>query len=93
MNKITGPRGSGKTTKLLELAAENDGIVVSFNTQYMRRMVQLCDLKKVRVVSYDMFLSEVYQGYNRGRKYYIDELECFLHYLGVEGYTAREEEG
>ena len=87
MTRIIGTRGSGKTTKLLNLAAENGYVVVESNAMmadYVRRMAIEKGLN-VNVISAHELLHRQY-GVMR-EKYIVDELEMFMASLGIVGYS------
>ena len=87
MVKITGTRGSGKTTKLLEIAQRDGHIIVEPNARmadYVRHMAVEKGYN-VNVISPHELLYR-----QRGivkEKYLVDELDMFLHALGIEGYS------
>lgn len=87
MIRIIGTRGSGKTTKLLNLAAENRYVIVEPNammTDYVRRMAIEKGLN-VNVIGAHELLHRQY-GVVR-EKYLVDELEMFMASLGIVGYS------
>lgn len=87
MIRVIGTRGSGKTTKLLNLAAENGYVIVEPNamtTDYARRMATEKGLN-VSVITVRELLHRQY-GVMR-EKYLVDELEMFMASLGIVGYS------
>lgn len=91
MIRIIGTRRSGKTTKLLSLAAENGYAIVAPNAMmadYVRRMAKEKGFN-VNVICAHELLRRQY-GVVR-EKYLVDELEMFLASLGIEGYSDCKE--
>lgn len=87
MIQIIRTRGSGKTTKLLNLAAENGYVIVEPNVMmadYVRRMAIEKGLN-VSVITVRELLHRQY-GVMR-EKYLVDELEMFMASLGIVGYS------
>ena len=87
MIRVIGTRGSGKTTKLLNLAAENGYVIVEPNAMmadYVRHMAIEKGLN-VNVISAHELL---YRQHGIVReKYLVDELEMFMASLGIVGYS------
>jgi len=87
MIKIIGTRGSGKTTKLLELANENGYILVEPNARmadYVRHMAVEKGYNVNVISSHELLYRQ--HGVLK-EKYLVDELESFLVALGIEGYS------
>ena len=87
MIRIIGTRGSGKTTKLLNLAEENGYVLVEPNARiadYVRHIAAEKGLN-VNVISAHELLYR--QHGILQEKYLVDELDLFLSSLGVEGYS------
>ena len=87
MIRVIGTRGSGKTTKLLNLAAENGYVIVEPNAMtadYVRHMATEKGLN-VNVVGAHELLHRQH-GVVR-EKYLVDELEMFMASLGIVGYS------
>lgn len=90
MIKIIGKRGSGKTTKLLWIAAQTGATVVSCNKQYSKEMAQKMFGLPIDIISYPEFMQE------RGtrKRYLIDEIDLFLSYAfpfrNIAGYSIDE---
>lgn len=94
MIKCIGPRYSGKTTSLLKLAAEKGYILVEPNyymAEYVRNMAKELKLKGVQIISAHEMLYHL--PVHLSQKYLIDELEMFLHKLGVAGYSDLADDG
>ena len=87
MIKVIGTRGSGKTTKLLQIAQRDGYVIVEPNaimTDYVRHMA-IENGYNVNVISAHELLYR--QHGIIGEKYLVDELERFLMSLGVVGYS------
>lgn len=87
MIKVIGTRGSGKTTKLLELAKKEGYVIVEPTAKmadYVRYMVKEKGLNVIVISALDLLYRQ--RGGVRD-KYLVDELEMFLHSLGIEGYS------
>jgi hypothetical protein len=98
MIKVFGERGSGKTTKLLQIAAQNNGIVVVPTFRHVACTMELAkklDLDNVQIIAAREFIQYLWcpKSINKSKKFYIDELDDALLILGIEGYssTIREE--
>ena len=94
MIKVTGKRGSGKTTKLLELAHENGYILIEPNhaiADFARHRAKECGYDDVQVITLNDFWKHN-SPFGNDRNYLIDELDMCLHYLGVDGYSNTEVE-
>ncbi len=90
MIKIIGTRGSGKTTKLLELA-QRDGYIIVEPNMRMCDHVRHMALEKgynVNVISSHELLYRQHEVTKE--KYLVDELDMFLIALGIEGYSNGE---
>ena len=87
MVKILGERGSGKTTKLLEIAKEKGFILVEPNKMMADHAMYVAKDKgyNVNVISLHEFLDRHNEATNE--KYLVDELELFLTSLSIEGYS------
>ena len=97
MYKIIDKKCSGKTSRLLLLAKENNGIVVCSNPDKMREKAYAYGLTGIEFVSYEDFDRDVSEGYEAGRSYnkpvFIDELDNYLRTLqfNIQGYTISED--
>ena len=97
MYRIIDKKCSGKTSRLLLLAKESNGIVVCQNPDKMREKAHSYGLTGIRFVSYKDFDKDVSESYTDGQGYdgptFIDELEEYLKYLqfNIQGYTISEE--
>ena len=89
MIRVVGTRGSGKTTKLLDLAAENGYVIVEPNAMmadHVRHMAIEKGLNVNVIGAHELLYRQ--RGVVR-EKYLVDELESFLISLGIEGYSDR----
>ena len=87
MIRVIGTRGSGKTTKLLNLAAENGYVIVEPNAMmadYVRRMAIEKGLNVNVIGAHELLYCQ--HGIAR-EKYLVDELEMFMASLGIVGYS------
>ena len=87
MIRIIGTRGSGKTTKLLELAQEEGYVIVEPNAimaDHVRHMATEKGLNVNVVGAHELLYRQ--RGVIR-EKYLVDELEMFLSSLGILGYS------
>ena len=91
MIRIIGARGSGKTTKLLNIAEEDGYVIIEPNarmTDYVRHMAAEKGLNVNVISAHELLYRQ--RGVIR-EKYLVDELEMFLDSLGIEGYSDGEE--
>ena len=89
MIRIIGTRGSGKTTKLLNIAEEEGYVIVEPNARmadYVRHMATEKGLNVNVIGAHELLYRQ--RGIAR-EKYLVDELESFLLTLGIEGYSDR----
>ena len=87
MIEIIDSRGSGKTTRLLNFAAENGYVIVEPNemmADYVRHMATEKGLNVNIIGARELLYRQ--RGAIR-EKYLIDELDMFLSSLGVVGYS------
>ena len=97
MYRIIDKRGTGKTSRLLLLAKENNGIVVCKNPDHMREKAYVYGLTGIDFVSYQDFDRDVSESYESGNTYtkpvFIDELDSYLKHLqfNIQGYTISED--
>ena len=94
MERIIGPRASGKTTKLIELALNNNfaSIVVPNHrvAEYVWHMAAEKGYPGLDILTFNQFMSRC--DNNRFGRYVIDELDWCLAENGVIGYTNSEED-
>ena len=92
MYKIIDKRGSGKTSRLMLLAKEHNGILVCSNPYAMREKAHSYGLTGFDIVSYRELQNP---DFNIDCKpVFIDEIDGFLYYLGhsIQGYTLSLED-
>ena len=97
MYRIIDKKCSGKTSRLLLLAKENNGIVVCSNPEHMREKAYSYGLTGIDFISYAAYC-EFLAGYGNktlvGKPIFIDELDKFLNIYDTEiqGYTISEDD-
>ncbi len=87
MIRIIGTRGSGKTTKLLNLAVENGYVIVEPNARMAEYVRQVAIEKGLNVDVIDAHELLYRQRGIKREKYLVDELEMFMASLGIVGYS------
>ena len=86
MERIIDIRGTGKTSKLFNLAKENNGIVVCSNSAIFREKAYSYGITGIDFITYSEFLENL-ENY-KFRKVYIDELDQLaMRIPNIEGYT------
>ena len=97
MIKVTGKRGSGKTTKLLELAHENGYILVEPTFRAVDHVRQMAEEKGYGDV--EILAACQFNMRNPGlfvkdadNRYLIDELDMVLSQMNVVGYSDTDVE-
>lgn len=97
MYRIIDGRGTGKTSRLLLLAKENNGIVVCKDPEKLREKAYIYGVTGIDFVSYNDYY-EYLAGYGgalfHNRLIFIDELDLFLKYYdsNIQGYTISNED-
>lgn len=76
MYRIIDDRGTGKTSRLMLIAKENNALFVCSNPDAMRYKAKAYGIEDIEFISYSEFFHD-YKG-QRNVKYVIDELENFL---------------
>lgn len=86
MYQIIDKRGSGKTSRLMLLAQENNGVFVCANPHGMRDKAKNYGFSSFEIVSYKDYLEH---NYSYGKMVFVDELELFVKSLGnnLNGYS------
>lgn len=86
MYKIIDNRGSGKTSRLMLLAKENNGIFVCANPDAMKVKSRAYGLVGFDIISYYDFTEHKYDTH---KPVFIDELDRFVEYQNgkLNGYT------
>ena len=91
MYRIIDTRGTGKTSRLMLIAKENNAVFVCKNPQAMKSKSYSYGIVGIDFVSYEDFLDYQVQG----QKIVIDELEDFIKFAlnGVEliGYSLSKD--
>ena len=98
MYRIIDGRGTGKTSRLLLLAKENNGVVVCKNPDQMRNHAYRYGLTGIDYISYADYLNYLnnYTGCLggkrldlKGRVIFIDEIDLFFKVMSsnIQGYT------
>ena len=87
MYKIIDERSSGKTSRLMLLAKENNGIIVCRSPQLMQEKAYRYGITGIDFISYEKYLYT--DDYDLSKPIYIDEIEQFLQIIDdtIEGYT------
>lgn len=90
MYRIIDGRGTGKTSRLLLLAKENNGIIVCADPDRMRNKAYAYGITGIDFISY----SEFNPLYRYNKPIFIDELDIFLNRLNrdIQGYTLSNED-
>lgn len=91
MYRIIEGRGTGKTSRLMLLAKENDGIIVCSNPYAMQSKANDYGLTGFDIISYEDYFQH---NYDYAKKCFIDELEGYVKFLGnnLSGYTLSTED-
>ena len=98
MYRIIDKKCSGKTSRLLLLAKENNGIIICKDPQKMRDKAYSYGITGIDFISYSEFDSDVRQSYpsdtNYGKSVFIDEIDEYLKQLhyNIQGYTISNED-
>jgi hypothetical protein len=91
MKRIIGPRGTGKTKELMQMAQENNALFVCANPQAMRVKAHNYGFVGIDFVDYIEFMN----GNCVEAPYVIDDLEGFIKAIlytdNLIGYTLGEE--
>lgn len=91
MYKIIDGRSTGKTSRLLLLAKENNGIVVCSNPFALKEKAYAYGIVGIDFISYSEYLAN---PKFTNRPIFIDEIELFLRRMDgkIMGYTLSNEE-
>lgn len=81
MYQIIDKRASGKTSRLLLLAKESNGIVVCHSPYAMQEKAHSYGIVGIDFVSYDEYMTFKRSNIANQRPVYIDELSMFLKYM------------
>lgn len=94
MYRIIKPRGGGKTEEIIQLAEENDAIVICQNPRIYQKMATIRGWNDdIMFVSYEDYLNKQYD-YNDKTTILIDEIDGLLQCLkgNIIGYSLSEED-
>ena len=96
MYRIIDKRGTGKTSRLLLLAKENNGIVVCMSPDKLIRQANKYGITGLTFISYSEFIHRAKEISNE--QIFIDDLECLMSYIvkinfssELIGYTISED--
>ena len=94
MYRIIDKKCSGKTSRLLLLAKEKNGIVVCANPDHMRDKAYGYGITGIDFISYIDFAYELHLGNKFDKPVFIDELDNYFNYLeeNIVGYTISNED-
>lgn len=94
MIQIVGKRGTGKTTRLILAAIENDAVLVCLNPERVKEKALIYGITKLKTMSYNEFIN--LRGKTKN-DYIIDDIDILVKYF-VEcehgkllGYSLTEE--
>ena len=90
MYRIIDSRATGKTSRLMLLAKENEGIIVCKDPIIMRDKAYRYGITGIDFISY----SEFDFTYRYNKPVYIDEIDMFLQHKNreIQGYTISNED-
>lgn len=92
MYRIIDSRSSGKTSRLMLLAKENNGVIACSNPAAMREKSYAYGIVGIDFISYyDLFQKQ----YETSAPVFIDEIEQYVKYLtnnNLKGYTLSAED-
>ena len=80
MYQIIDKRGSGKTSRLMLLAKENNGILVCQNPYAMKNKAQAYGFTDLTIISYKDFFE---RNYELDMPCFIDELDCYVKTIDI----------
>ena len=89
MYRIIDSASTGKTSRLLLLAKENEGVVVCLNPIKLRQKAYNYGITGVCIISYEDYMNHNYTS----NKVFIDDVEDFLRFQNpdVAGYTLNKD--
>ena len=87
MYRIIDGKSSGKTSRLMLLAKEHNGVLVCANPYAMREKAHAYGLTGFDIISYSDYL--INHNYEFGKECFIDEIDVFLKSVGnnISGYS------
>lgn len=88
MTHIIDKNCSGKTSRLLLLAKENEGLIVCKDPERTKEKALAYGILGIDYMSYEQYFNE-----GSGKPVYIDDIDTFLKYLDIyiSGYTLTED--
>ena len=91
MYQIIDKRGSGKTSRLMFLAKENNGILVCENPYAMETKARAYGFTDLNIISYVDFFE---RNYDLNMPCFIDELDRYVKTIGLKfaGYSLTLED-
>ena len=93
MYRIIDKRSSGKTSRLLLLAKEHNGIIVCQNPDKMMKRAHTLGLTGIQYLSYGEFTQKIFENVEYDKPIFIDDLELYLRIYepNIAGYTISED--
>ena len=91
MYRIIDKRSSGKTSRLMMLAKENNGIIVCGNPHAMKNKANSYGIVGIDFISYNQYLNK---DFDLNKDIFIDEIETLMKFLSfnIKGYTLSSED-
>lgn len=90
MVRIIDDRGTGKTSRLMLLAKERNGILVCNDPHCMKAKAQAYGLNGFDIISYNDYHEHQYDNH---KPIFIDEVEGYLRNYGrLDGYSLSNED-
>lgn len=91
MYRIIDKRGTGKTSRLMLLAKEENAIIACSNPNAMKIKAEGYGIIDLNFISYYDYVNG---NYPKGSKVFVDELDCFVKSLGhnLSGYALSNED-
>lgn len=86
MYQVIDVRGSGKTSRLMLMAKENNGVLVCANPHAIKSKAEAYGLTGFDIISYSDYFDH---NYEYGKMVFIDELDNYVKSLGnnLSGYS------
>ena len=85
MYRIIDKRGSGKTSRLLLLAKEVDGVVVCMSPEKLIRQANKYGITGLKFVSYGEFMNKI-KPINK--PIFIDDMEALMNFITQRDYSV-----
>lgn len=86
MISIIGPRGSGKTTKLFELARKNNVMILTSNSRAMREKARSRGYNDIEIIGYGDLDND---NYSLEKDILVDNADDVLSYLINKFYSLK----